>query len=88
MLSPSQRKEILEEEIEKYRAEGLEVVTRTDTTAHLWRKFTMSKWVLLSGLLTLGVAYIAYMRWFMRRPREVNVLLEVTVDGEVITEHF
>ena len=88
MLSPSQRKGILEKEIEKYQAEGLEVIARTDTTAHLRRKVTMSKWVLLSGLLTLGVAYIAYMRWHTRRPREENILLEVTVDGEVITEHF
>ncbi len=89
MLSPSQRKEILEKEMEEYLAEGMEVVTRTDTTAHLRKQPPpLDKRILLGGLLTLGVVSLVYIRWHARQYRVINVLLEVTMDGEVVTERY
>ena len=88
MLSPSQRKEILEQQIEKHRGEGMEVVARTDTMAHLRRKPPpMNRWILLGGLLTLGVVTLLYIRWHAQRYREENVMLEITVDGEVLVDY-
>ena len=88
MLTLSQRERILAEEIEAYCAQGMEVVQRAETTAHLRRRTRMSRRMWVIGILTLGLGFMAYMRWNMRRPREENLLIEVTVDGEVVADRF
>jgi hypothetical protein len=66
----------------------MEVVRRTETTAHLRRQRKISRRMWVIGILTLGLGFIVYMRWNMRRPREENLLIEVTVDGEVVMDRF
>jgi hypothetical protein len=63
------------------------VVSRAETSAHL-RKVPppKNKWILWGGLLTLGLFTVAYMRWHAQQYKVVNILLEVTTDGEVLTE--
>jgi len=78
-ISIERRREILQNEINRYIRQRYRVVSQTDTTAQLIRPKSFSRlWFLIWALLLIG--WIFYLAWYWMK-RDDQVYLEVDENG-------
>ena len=82
VLSPEQRRDILDQEIAKYVGYGFRVVSHTDTTVQLVRPKEFSVIVALACFLMLGVGLFLYLLFYLAE-KDATVYLQVTSSGEI-----
>jgi hypothetical protein len=79
-LPIEQRKDILQDEINKYIRRGFTVVSQTDTSAQLIKAKRFSLfWALFWLILGIGVGLVIYIFWYMAKRDKATY---ITVDGQ------
>lgn len=82
LISPEQRREALQKEINKYVSRGFRVVSQTDTTAQLMKPKTFGFLWALAWLLLFGVGILVYLFYYWAKKDE-TVYLQVDEEGRV-----
>jgi hypothetical protein len=82
ILQSEQRREILQQEINKYLKRGYRVISQTDTTAQLIKPKRFSFLWAVAWFFVFGFGLLIYVFWYLSRKDE-TIYLEVSSNGQV-----